>query len=99
MSRALRHAALAAVLPLLFGACVPSLPRLGASFGPGLEPAAPVRGDAPSYEEPAPGIARADVPPSEPLPLERGRRCGATPGEQARAQCLRGSAADGSARP
>ena len=92
MLRALSHVALAAVLPLAVGACAPPLPRMASSFASALEPAAPVRGEAPSYEEQAPSVARADAPSAEPLPLERGRRCGATPGEEARAQCLRGSA-------
>jgi len=92
MLRALSHVALAAVLPLAVGACAPPLPRMASSFASDFEPAAPVRGEAPSYEEKPPGVARADAPSAEPLALERGRRCGATPGEEARAQCLRGSA-------
>jgi hypothetical protein len=97
---ALRHAALAALLPLTFGACAPSLPRMAPSFGLlDAGPAAPVRGDAPLFEEKAPSVARAEAPSHEPLPLERGSRCGATPGEQARAQCLRGSNPGGSAQP
>jgi len=99
MSRAVLHAALAAVLPLALGACAPTLPRMAASFGPAVEPAAPMRGESTTYEEQAPSVARAVVPSPESLPLERGPRCGATPGEQARAQCLRGSPAGSSAQP
>lgn len=97
MSRDLRHA-LAAVLSLALCACAPSLPRT-AAFSLDAGPAAPVRGEAPSLEDKAPSVARAEVPAHEPLPLERGLRCGATPGEQARAQCLRGEIPGGSARP
>jgi hypothetical protein len=99
MSRPLCHVILAAVLPIALGACTAPLSRMATSFAPGLEPAAPVRGEAPWSEEKAPSVARADTPLPEPPMLERGLRCGTTPGEQARAQCLRGSPAGGTADP
>lgn len=98
MFRPLCHVSLAALLPLALGACAPSLPRMASSFALDGEPAASVRGAAP-LDEDAPSVASAEVPAHQPLPLDRGRRCGATPGEQARAQCLRGSATADAARP